>query len=283
MYSLILQNEWNRSVELTHNENLWQVTGISGLNTPAAIISTSAMTGFDGERFNSSRLDKRNIVISFVINGNVEANTMTLNSIIMPKRAITVYYKNRSSDLYIQGRVESFEYDKFSNQVAGQVSILCPNPCWMDKNATETLITPIIDLFEFPFAIPEEGIALSEIADARSGSIINKGNVECGIQIEIEAMESIVAPTIMNMTTQQKITVEEHIEAGHRIIINTTKGQKYVRKDCNCEESNIINKLQEDSTWIQLIPGENRFTYSALYGTENMRITINHRNLYGGV
>lgn len=283
MYSLKLENEFNSQIEITHNENNWQITSITGLNPPAAIISTSAIPNFDGERFNSSRLDKRNIVISFVINGNVEKNLMTLNSIIFPKRYIKVYYKNSLKNLYIDGYVESFEYDKFSAKCACQLSIICTDPYWKDAEVSSILLSQLISLFEFPFSIPKEGIALSEIIDTQSYSVMNYGSIETGVQFIIEARANVVEPTIMNLSTQESMTIRTHLNTGDRLLISTVKGSKYVKMDCNCVESNLINDLINDSKWIKLVPGENRFTYSAAYGPENIDLIIKHRNLYGGV
>lgn len=283
MYSLILKNEWNNSIEMTHNENRWQVTSVTGLNPPAAVISTSPVVTFDGSRFNSSRLDNRNIVISFVFNGNVEQNREMINNVVMPKRYIKVYYKNRSKDVYIEGYVESLEYDLFSNKVSGQISIICPNPYWMDRAYNEVLFTQVIDLFEFPFSLPDEGTAISELMDVPTNEVINGGNIESGVVIEIEAHRNIIQPKVMNLTTGQSMEIKIEMGAGDRIIISTSRGQKYIKWDCNCEESNIINKLVDGSQWITLNPGSNRFTYSSVYGVENMVVTVSHRNLYGGV
>ena len=283
MYTLKIENEYHSQLELTHNETKWQVTSITGLNPPAASISSSVVAGFDGERFNSSRLDKRNIVISFVINTNVEANRMLLNSIIFPKRYIKVYYKNSSKDLYIEGYVESFEYDIFSSKCACQLSIICPTPFWIDNNITSVTLSPVVSLLEFPFSIPVEGIAFSEFVGIQSNMVANNGNIQTGIEIELEAMHNVIQPTIMNVTTGENMTIETELQSGDRILISTIRGNKYVKSDCNCVESNLINNLTDDSKWIQLIPGQNRFSYSATYGSEYITLTVKHRDLFGGV
>lgn len=283
MYTLKIENEYNSQLELTHNEDKWQITSVTGLNPPPASISTSVVAGFDGERFNSSRLDKRNIVISFVINSQVEKNRMLLNSVIFPKRYIKIYYKNSSKNLYIEGYVESFEYDIFSEKCACQLSVICPTPFWIDNNVTSVSLTSVIDLLEFPFSIPPEGIAFSEFVGIQTNIVANNGNIQTGIEIEIEALHNIIRPTIMNLTTSESMTLETEMQPGDRILISTIRGNKYVKLDCNCVESNLINNLTADSKWIQLVPGDNRFTYSASYGSEYINMTIRHRDLYGGV
>lgn len=283
MFTLKIENEYHSQVKLTQNENKWQITRVTGLNPPAAVISTAAVAGFDGERFNSSRMGKRNIVIDFVINGSVDRNLTELNSVIFPKRYIKVYYASRSKDLYIEGYVEAFEYDHFNNKCACQLSVICLSPFWISNELTEANLSPVVDLFEFPFSIPVEGIALSEFVGSRTGIVPNRGNIETGAIIEIEAVHNIVEPYIVNITTGEKMTIRRELKTGDRIIISTIKGDKYIKSDCNCVESNIINYLTSDSSWIKLVPGNNQFNYAAVYGTDNMRVTVKHRDLYGGV
>lgn len=283
MFTLKIENEYHSQLELTHNETKWQVTSITGLNPPPANISSSVVAGFDGERFNSSRLEKRNIVINFVINTNVERNRMLLNGIIFPKRYIKVYYRNSSKDIYIEGYVESFEYNIFSAKCACQLSIICPSPFWIDNKITSVTLSPVVSLLEFPFSIPVEGIAFSEYIGIQSNAVSNRGNIQTGVEIEIEARHNIIMPTITNATTGEHMTLNAEVQPGDRILISTIKGNKYVKLDCNCVESNLINRLTDDSKWIQLLPGDNRFIYSAGYGAEYINLTIKHRNLYGGV
>lgn len=283
MFTLKVENEYHAQLELTHNESKWQITSVTGLNPPIASISTSIVAGFDGEKFNTSRVGPRNIVISFVINSNVDSNLTELNRLIFPKRYIKLYYKSASKDLYIEGYTESFEYDKFSNKCACQLSIICPSPFWMSYEQATALLSPIVSLFEFPFSIPVEGIALSEFTDIKNGIVANEGNIETGAIIEIEATHNVIEPTIINVSTGERMTIKKELLNGDRIIISTIQGDKYIKLDCNCKESNIINDLTADSKWIKLIPGDNKFNYDAIYGAENLVITVKHRDLFGGV
>ena len=283
MYRLTLENEFHSQIELTGHEDKWQVTNVTGLNPPPAVISTSVIPNFDGERFNASRLDKRNIVISFVINGDVERNRTKLYTTIFPKRYIKVYYKTPLKNVYIEGYVESFECDNFSQKCVGQISIICPKPYFMAAEASTVTFNSVVDLFTFPFSLPKEGIAISEMINTQTNSVINYGSVETGIEIEIEARHNVVDPSIMNLSTGETMTIRQELNCGDRILIGTNQGNKYVKLDCNCVESNLINSMTEDSKWIRLIPGENRFSYSAAYGVENIDLTIKHRDLFGGV
>lgn len=283
MFSLKLENEYNNSIELTGNEDKFQVTNITGLNPPNAIISTSTNYNFDGVRYNSSRLDKRNIVITLVIQDSVEQNRMLLNSVVFPKRYIKTYYKNNSKDLYIEGYVESLEYDIFSEKCVSQISIICTNPYFVAKDITTNTLSSVVNLFEFPFSTTSQGIPISEYIGVMSKDIINYGNAESGVLIELEARNTVVRPSLLNLTTMESMTIDTELNAGDRILINSFKGEKYIRKDCNCVQSNLINSLEQGSKWIKLVSGSNRLSYSAMYGAENLDVIFKHHDLFGGV
>lgn len=282
MFTLKLTNEFQRELELTHKED-YKVTSITGLNPPGATISTSTVAGFDGERYNSSRLNKRNVVIAVVINENVAKNLDEFNKLLLPKRYLKISYATKEKNVYIEGYIESFEYDHFSNKVKCQISVTCPKPYWRAQDAEVTKMSPVVDLFEFPFSIPAEGIAFSEYVGSMSEYITNQGNVETGVLIDIEATKKVKNPLIVNATTGQQMKLLIMIDEGDHITINTERGNKSIILERNGEKNNVLNTLDDTSEWIRLAPGSNRINYNADSGADNMLITIKCPILYGGV
>ena len=282
MYYFAIEDEYGRKVQLTDQEDRWQLVSVAGLNSPAAEISTSVVPTFDGERFNSSRVGMRNIVITIAINGNVESNRNELNSVVMTKRYIKVYYKNNSRNLYIEGHVESFEYDVFAQKVMGQISIICNEPFWKDVNGDNFEIFPVVPLLEFPIGIPNEGIALSEIMDNPAAIIYNNGVTDSGVEVIIECVGSVVNPWIVNTATGQKMEFSLTLDPTQEIKVSTTKGHKRVLLLDDGEEINILMKMN-GTGWITLNSGANAILIGAASGAENLRVNIIHRNEYGGV
>lgn len=282
MFTLKLTNEFQRELELTHKED-YKVTSINGLNPPGATISTSTVAGFDGERYNSSRLNKRNVVIAVVINENVAKNLDEFNKLLLPKRYLKISYATKEKNVYIEGYIESFEYDHFSNKVKCQISVMCPKPYWRAQDAEVTKMSPVVDLFEFPFSIPAEGIAFSEYVGSMSEYITNPGNVETGVLIDIEATKKVKNPLIVNATTGQQMKLLIVINEGDHITVNTERGDKSIALERNGEKTNVLNTLDDTSEWLRLAPGSNRINYNADSGADNMLITIKCPILYGGV
>lgn len=282
MFTLKLTNEFQRELELTHKED-YKVTSITGLNPPGATISTSTVAGFDGERYNSSRLNKRNVVIAVVINENVAKNLDEFNKLLLPKRYLKISYATKEKNVYIEGYIESFEYDHFSNKVKCQISVMCPKPYWRAQDAEVTKMSPVVDLFEFPFSIPAEGIAFSEYVGSMSEYITNPGNVETGVLIDVEAKKKVKNPLIVNATTGQQMKLLIVINEGDHITVNTERGDKSIVLERNGEKTNVLNTLDDTSEWLRLAPGSNRINYNADSGADNMLITIKCPILYGGV
>lgn len=283
MPAFIVENEFNNKIELTHNEHKWQVLSVTGLSSPPAAISRSVIPTFDGERFNGSRLEARNIVITLVINGDAEENRMALNKVILPKRYIKLFYENKAHKYFIDGYVESFEYDIFDNKINAQVSIICVDPFFKDEEETSEILTGIIDLFEMPFSIPVEGIAISEITTDKDGEITNMGTEQTGAEFVIDAVNPVTNPYIENITTGEIIKLAITMQKNDIIKINTNRGNKTVKLFRGNQVINIINYMTNDSKWITLTPGTNGIIYGADTGANNMSVKILYRNLYGGV
>lgn len=282
-----VENEYNKQLRLTQNEDKWQLTSVTGLNQPPAAISTSVIPNFDGARFNSSRLETRNIVITLAIKGNVEKNRLELNSTILSKRFLRVYYKNNSLDVYIDGYVELFEYDIFAQGVMAQISIICTNPYWIDNNKNITEFAHCINLFEFPFSIPEEGIPVSERIDNNTIKVYNNGDTETGVVITLynSGISKIYSPRIKNLTTNQEMSFSGmfYLDNNQEITISTLRGNKHITSYNSGVTRNIINYLSPDSEWITVIPGCNIFSFNGDVGEEYLRASVAIQNLYGGV
>lgn len=282
MYRIILENMKGEKLELTNNP-AYTITSIDGLYPPSAAINTSTMATMDGSKFNSSRVNERNIVIELAIESPAEENRINLYKYIKAKQFIKLYYINDSRDVYIEGYVESMPIQLFEIKQKAQISILCPFPYF--KNIKENIIdlASVISEFEFPFSIPEEGIAFSVLEVQTEKSIINYGDVPNGIIIELIATGSVLNPKIYNVETREHFILNFEMQPSDKITINTIKGEKGVTLLRDGIESNLISCLAVGSTWFQLSPGDNIFTYEADEYIENLSCTFSQVDLFEGV
>jgi len=285
---LKLENEMGGVIDLTQNQNKYQVVGIEGLNPPNAIIHQSEISGMDGTKRMSSKLETRNIVITVRINGAVERNRLNLYNFAKTKHYCKVWYKNGTRDVYIEGWVETNECSLFTDNEAMQISIICPDPYFKCAQEIITDVSQVLGLFEFPFAFgsggdTDEPIEFSVYIQNRITNVYNEGEDDTGVIIKITTTGTVVNPRIYNVATREGFTLNMTLEEDDVLTINTTRGQKSIKLRRGTTLSNAINKVVRDSVWLQLSKGDNLITYDAEEGVENMLVVFTHRTKYQAV
>lgn len=286
MYEARIENKNGSVYVLTGNESIYQVINIVGLNPPNAQINTTSIVGLDGAKFNSSKLETRNIVLTIKINGDIETNRLNLYNYFRTKEWCKFYYTNNSLNVSIEGYVETVECGLFTNNEIAQISILCPDPYFRSLTEIMTDISSTLSMFVFPFSINLNApIAFSSYEESRITTIYNASESEIGVIIEINVSIAVSTITIKNTITGEEFTLNYSFQQNDRIIINTNKGQKSVMLIRNGVTTNLFFALQKGSTFFQLSSGMNLFGYLADSGESNefIQIYFYHRNIYRGV
>lgn len=282
MFEVEVENKKGNKISFVQNED-YAITKITGLGSPDAAINTVNVGSFDGERFNSSKLKMRNIVMTIAISGDIETNRIALYKVFRSKDWIRFKYKNGSRNVYIDGYIESAPIDLFSERQEVQISILCPDPYF--KNAEEIIedMSLVISMFYFPFAIGDAGQTISQYDEVLEKVITNEGDVEKGMIIELQAAGEVKNPKIFNRDTTDFFGLNITMQKGDVITVSTIKGSKTVYLLRNGVVSNIFNNIMKDITWLQLEPGDNVFTYEASEGADYLNIIFRHTDNYEGV
>lgn len=262
------------------NYTLYKITG---LEPPDVDINTSNNATSDGSTVNSLRVDERNIVLYMTIEGDVETNRINLYKYFPYKRNIELYYKNNSRDVFIEGYVERISIGHFDAKQIAQISIICPQPYFKAVNELVSYFSEISKLFQFPFSISEAGMEFSTLTPNVRKSIINTGEVESGIIIELVATGTVVNPVVYDVFKRTNMRLNFTMEINDKIIINTYQGKKSVTLIRNGENTNIMGNLTPDSKWLSLEVGDNVFTYDSDSGNSNLQITFITTAMYGGV
>lgn len=282
MYTLIAQNKYGEQLELTHND-AYVITNIDGIDPPDAVINTTRNASADGSVYNSAYVDNRTITITLSINGPAEANRINLYRYFKAKYNVRLYYQNATRNVYIDGYVQNFSIEFFEKKQIAQIVIFCPNPFFNGSANTVVNFESIMDLFEFPFSIPEAGIEFSTLETENETDIINGGDVETGVLITLRAAGTVGNPAIYNSGTNEYFKLNITMNDGDVITINTRKKEKSVILTSGGSDTNIIGKMEFGSTWFQLQPGDNMFIITADTMPENMYCTFTIVNQFEGV
>lgn len=286
MFVAKIENTKNQILTLTQDESRFQVYSIQGLNPPKAALNFSKVAGLDGSRFNSAKLEERNIVIYIKLNGNIEANRIYLYTFFNTKEWCKFYYKNGSRDVYIEGYVETAECDLFSNNEMMQISIICPNPYFKAMQEIVNDISKALAKFVFPFSINQnEPMAFSTIDTSKVTNVYNDSESETGVIIEIDILGNVNSIMIRSVSTGETFKLSYSFEENDKVIIDTNVGEKSITLIRNGIKYNIFAAINKGSNFFQLSIGDNWFSYLVDDGDNDnlIHIAFKHYTLYRGV
>lgn len=276
------------------------VKSVDGLGPAKGNVNTVEVSTNDGGVFNSARLNIRNPVLDLVF---LETATETIEDIrhksykyfpVKKKVKLLIKTDNRVSE--IDGYVEHNEPAIFSNQEGCQISIICPYPYFYSAGESNiTVFSGVEPLFEFPFeneSLITDLLEMGEIQNSAEQVITYNGDAEIGVTIIIYAIGEASNVTIYNAGTREVMRIDtnklaaltgEGIVAGDEITIKTTKGDKSITLLRGGITTNILNCLDKNADWFQLVKGDNVFVYTAETGNSNLQFRIENRVIYEGV
>lgn len=281
MFELKIENKYRDQLKLTNNPNY--IVEATGLSPVTSEIITIKVANYSGERYVSSRQQSRNIVLNIYVNEPVEINRISLYNYIKSHDFIRVYYKNNSRDVYIDGYVESFELNHFEQTQTAQVSIICPQPNFLDVSDIEVSNINVIKGFYYPFDTVTNNIQFGEINEDGTIMINNTSDDDIGFIYQIHCRGEVINPFIYQTETNQYFKINKRFKADDVITIDTRRGKKSVIVTYRGVETNIINSVNDVSKWLQLQAGYNHITQGAESGAEYMDSTVIYTNEYEGV
>lgn len=241
-----------------------------GITENASDISTSTTPSMDGDKVNNIQTQPRGIVLSLEIKDDApveEAKRYILRT-IKPKQKGRLVLHQSGRDIQIAGVVESISMPRFGQEIIMQISLYCSDPYWKDVENVLLEISRVLNMHYFPtdeggLAFPAEGIPFGEYDLNMTRTYTNDGDAECGMIITIIALASVVNPTIYK-ADGSFIGVNDSMVVGDEIIINTIRGEKSITKN----GTNILSKIKQGSTFIQLDAGDNELTIDSDGDTE---------------
>lgn len=276
------------------------VRSITGLGPPKATINTTEVITNDGSLYNSSRVNQRNIVVSFYYMDvpTIEEVRQLSYKYFPINKEITFIVETDKRSAITTGYVESNEPDIFSDREGATISIICPDPYFYlygNDGTNVTTFRGVVPLFEFPFSnesLTEELIEVGAIQELTEQNIYYTGDSDVGMDIIMEVNGEVGDITIYKLTTREQLKlVSEKLIAitgkglsqGDKVIIKTSRGEKGVTLYREGNEYNILNCLEKGAAWLRLTKGDNLLAYTTSKGGEHLNFWIENKVIYEGV
>lgn len=262
------------TLELTHNEERWQLTEVDGLEVPEIDIATYDIASVDGSKISNIKMPDRDIIITLAIKGNVDNNRRLIHNLVRIRSIMRIHFRTDSRQVYIDGYLKSIESNRFSELTMMDITFNCPDPFFKAEIPTEASMSRIYPVWVFPFPYPgvrdPEGelvgdihlpAPMSIIDPLRTATIMSVSENETGIIIQVSFRYDANKVLIVSADTGNRFTVTYPFKAGDILEINTISGQKSVTVTHESMVTSIMAYVADGSDFFQLSSGENGFSY----------------------
>lgn len=251
------------------------IRNVTGLDpVKANIISTPFASG-RGELYQGSSTPKRNIVLTLGLSPDWEDQTISslrqlLYAYFMPEMWTKLrFFSDNLPTVEIEGYVESFEANMFSQDPEMVVSILCPKPDFLDVDVT--LISGVVD----------DGSL--ETAFTYIGTVATGFELRVTQSIDNPAYTGLITLTRVEPSLQIFAVEDVTVDGVHYFKMNSVKNSKRVQSIAVADgaATNLLTQLTDISVWPELEPGENVFTVEAAENDQEW--TLAYFNRFGGL
>lgn len=225
------------------------VQDIDGLDPVKATMVSSTMAQLDGEQFQTSRREKRNIIFTLGFEPNYVTTTVDvlrkrLFAFFMPKtRVLLRFFPDGEDPVDIYGLIESFDSPKFVKDPTTTISILCFDPDFYDPTPTIMTGTTVGNTLETTHVYP--------------------GTVDTGILFRLKVNRNLSSFTIHHRPGDGSLRTFEFssatpLLAGDVLTISTIPGKKHVTLRRGSVNHPYLFAVTPQSNWITLFPGTNK-------------------------
>lgn len=290
MFLAKIRNSQDELLALSEATDRFVVSSIIGLNPPPAQINTTNIVGMDGAQYNSAFVNTRNIVITLMLRGDQEASRQELLQYFQCKGLCRFYFQNNNAYVYIDGYVESIEYDIFQRTETMQVSIICPFPLFSDLTQQVVPLTGDTSQFYFPYAIDtDDPVEFSTYSNSNITTINNDGQNEYGFICAIKFNDSASSLEIRKVIPDgedESVYVSYSFTAGDIVTFSSVSNDiSFILHDYD-PEINLFNYTHiGDVDVLKITQGVNYFQYAVDYVANSAKadVTIIYRQSYQGV
>lgn len=269
----------NKNVSL-----LWwnNADGLDGLDNDLYTIKGA---GQDGETLTGCNLQARVITVDGQIYKDINARQRLIRA-VNPRSKGKLVYSNGQITRWIPCIVRKAPviardgvFPEF------QIEFYCPYPFWRAGDGESQNVADIalwVPAFGFELEIPEDGFEFGYRSPSLIVNVINPGDVEAGMLIEFRALGSTSNPSIVNINTQESLSLTLDLVGGDVVRVATGYGQKRAELTRGNVTSNIFNAVDVGATWLQLAVGDNLLRYDATE-IDNIEVSIYYDAAFLGV
>lgn len=263
----------------------YPILTIGGFEASDYEISFAANAMAHGSSITGIRIQERSLSVSFDVPDSMDFHIyrQELIKFFNPLEEISMIVDYNGIKREIFGRVEEFTFSNSNlyERLHGNLSLICPQPFFLDLNHYGKNIAAKTAMFAFPFFIPRRrGRAMSYKTLKQNVSLPNAGDVETGIEMIFKATRGTVKnPKMEKLSSGEYMRVIVDMKQGDVLKITTNTGKKRIELN----GVNVVQKIDRNSSFFAITPGDNILKYSADENYTNLDVTLYYTPRYLGV
>lgn len=283
------------------NEAGLLISEIDGITPGEVTVNSQDFAVIDGGVFNSSRIGTRTISIKFYygFDPQIESSRHRAYQYFPVKEQVRLDFVTDERALSIWGWVEENDTQIFSKQEEGQVTIICPDPYFYERDYASYVLGSAIKKFEFPFSnesLTDPLIEFSEVGNKYAYEVEYHGDIEVGaiIRLQLNDVSNVGIIKIHDIRNRKVLTIDlNQIQADTgitfenygNIVINSVRGSKDIYYERFGVKRSLLGAFDViNFPWMYLGPGLNQFAFEMDdEDYDDVTISIEHSGAYGGV
>ena len=281
-FNAIFESNNNR-LEMNKNTDM-RIIDIEGIEASSYTINTISSEQ-DGAIVTSEKVEPREITITGDIkkNENETANREKLIRFFNPKTTGELYITRNDKERKIQYRVSSFDFT--TNKLYEYIDFTIvlestEEPYFEDSKNRGNNLALISPQFAFPLVIMQDRKKIMGYRVYKPYMpLVNDGDKETGIEIIITAKRGQMKNIKLTLNNSDYMQVNVTLNQWDVLTINTNARKKSV----TLNGTNIINKIDRNSTFFTLRKGKNILKYECEDGSTNIDIDVQFYRKFLGV
>lgn len=268
------------------------LTDADGLYVAEADVNVSENTFDDGGIYQSSRIKKRNIVLTIQDRGtddHIAVRNALLNLFLPQNRGRLTIKENdgdSESEKVIDYYTEQVISDGKNSSRTFTISLICPDPYFYDPYDKCVQMANYAAMFTFQHSFLSAGEEFGSRSKAKSKNIRNiTGADAIGLTMELVINGAVTNPSITRIESGETIRIGTSSKPlslvyGDLLTVTTGSGNKHTYLTRSGVRTEINQYLSSGSSFFELHQGDNTIGYDAESGVSNIEVSVSYRMRY---
>ena len=252
----------------------YKLISVSGLDGCDFDIGLSSSALYDGGYITKSRMQPREIDISFDMT-NDEGLRRQMIKLFSPHSEVELTVTRFDTQRSIRGIISEcgIKQSTLFHLQTVSLTLLCPDPYFCDCSSSGISFSEDTGLLHLVCPLPQNGFTVGKRVERDRITVNNSGDASCGFDLSISFRDPVQSVTVTNTSTDEFVRLDHDFSTGDLLRLSTRPGN----------EEKCLQYLDRRSVFFPLRQGETGVRISGGNGGIFFSASLSFEQLYLGV